>query len=93
MKPLSKITPIARNGAEVLRQLAMGSEMTGDSKSAVKWYRRILDNYADSISASMAKGAIVRLTSEGKPISLRGTAVRGGKFDLAKHRGKAVVIQ
>ena len=85
--------PKSENGAEVLRQLAMGSEMSGDSESAVKWYRRILDDFADSSAAQMAKGAVVRLTSDGKEISLRGTPIAGGNFDLSEHRGKAVVIQ
>jgi len=85
--------PKSENGAEVLRQLAMGSEMNGDSEEAVKWYRRILKDYSQSLAARLAKGAVLRLTSEGKPLSLQGATVEGQKFDLQQHRGKVVVIQ
>ncbi len=85
--------PKSNLGAEALRQLAMGSEMSGDSEAAVQWYRQILENHPKSAATSMARGAVVRLTSEGKEISLKGTAVDGGQFDLSQHRGKAVLIQ
>jgi len=85
--------PKSEHGAEALRQLAMGSEMSGENEGAAKWYHRILENYPKSSAAPMAKGAVVRLTSEGKKISLKGAAIGGGKFDLGKLRGKAVLIQ
>ena len=85
--------PKSENAAEAMRQLAMGSEMSGDAKAAVNWYRRITKEHPKSAAAPMAKGAVVRLTSDGKIITLYGTAVGGGKFDLSKQRGKAVVIQ
>jgi len=85
--------PKSENGAEVLRQLAMGTEMNGDDETAVKWYRRILSDYGKSPAARLAKGAVLRLTSEGKQISLQGTTIRGGEFNLEKQRGKVVVIQ
>jgi peroxiredoxin len=86
--------PKNENNAEALRQLAMGSEISGENEEAVKWYRQILKDHTESIHAPMAKGAVVRLTSVGRPIKLAGTAVNGGKVDLSKYRGKsAVVIQ
>jgi peroxiredoxin/TolA-binding protein len=85
--------PKTENSAEALRQLAMGSEIAGENETAVKWYRRILDEFPDSIHAKMSKGAITRLTSEGKEIRLEGPAIQGGNVDLADYRGKAVVIQ
>jgi len=85
--------PQSENGAEVLRQLAMGSEMNGESEVAVKWYQRILKDYSQSLAARLATGAVLRLTSEGKSMSLRGATVKGQKFDLQQHRGKVVVIQ
>ncbi len=85
--------PKSEHGAEVLRQLAMGSEMAGGNKLAVKWYRRILKDYPESSAAKMAQGAVVRLTSEGKTIALKAAAVGGGEFDLQQQQGKAVVIQ
>jgi len=81
------------NGAEALRQLAMGSEIASENKQAVKWYRQILEDHPQSFHAPMAKGAILRLSSVGRTVRLRGNAVHGGSVDLAKIRGKAVVIQ
>jgi len=81
------------NCAEALRQLAMGSEISGDDKQAVKWYRQILSDHPKSFHAPMAKGAVNRLSSVGRPIRLQGNAINGGKVDLAKIRGKAVVVQ
>jgi len=84
--------PKNANCAEALRQLAMGSEISGEDEEAVKWYQQILEDHADSIHAAMAKGAVTRLSSEGRPIGLVGNAVNGGKVDLADYRGKAAVV-
>ena len=81
------------NCAEALRQLAMGSEIAGEDKQAVRWYRQILEDHPQSFHAPMAKGAATRLTSVGRPVRLRGNAVSGGGVDLSKIRGKAVVVQ
>ena len=85
--------PKSENGAEALRQLAMGSEISGEDKEAVAWYRMILKDHPQSIHALMAKGAVTRLVSVGHAIGLRGNAVQGGGVDLSKLRGKTVVIQ
>jgi len=84
--------PRNANCAEALRQLASGSEISGESERAVGWYRQILEDYPQSIHAPMAKGAIFRLTSVGRPIRLQGKSVQGGAVDLARLTGKAVVI-
>ncbi len=81
------------NCAEALRQLAMGSEIAGEDKQAIAWYRQILDDHPQSFHAPMAKGAVTRLTSVGRPVRLQGNAVSGGGVDLSKIRGKAVVVQ
>lgn len=85
--------PKNENCAEALRQLAMGSENSGDNKQAMQWYRQLLKDHPQSFHAPMAKGAVVRLSSVGRSIRLQGNAVSGGKVDLSKMRGKAVVVQ
>lgn len=85
--------PKSDNCAEALRQLAMGTEISGKNEAAEKWYRQIIEDHPSSIHAPMAKGAVTRLTSVGRPIRLAGNAVRGGKVDISKLRGKAVVVQ
>ena len=85
--------PQSEHGAEALRQLAMGSEISGENETALKWYRRLLEQFPRSAHAPMSRGAIVRLNSEGRLINLKGPAIRGGNVSLADYRGKAVVIQ
>lgn len=85
--------PHSEHSAEAARQLAMENEMSGNREAAIQWYGRITKDYPHSAAAPMARGAMTRLTSEGKTIRLQGTAIRGGKVDLQKLRGKAVVIQ
>ena len=85
--------PRSEHGAEALRQLAMASEISGENEEAVKWYRRLLKDFANSGHAGMARGAITRLTSEGKEIRVVGKALDGSPIDVAKLRGKAVVLQ
>lgn len=80
------------NNAEALRQLAMGSEISGEDEDAVRWYRQLLKNYPNSIHEPMAKGAVTRLTSVGRSVRLQGNAVQGGAVDLSKYRGKAAVV-
>lgn len=81
------------NCAEALRQLAMGTEISGKNEAAEKWYRQIIEDHPSSIHAPMARGAVVRLTSVGRPIRLAGKATSGRDFDISKLRGKAVVVQ
>lgn len=85
--------PESQHGAEALRQLAMGSEIAGENKAAEKWYHRLLQQFPKSVHAALARGALTRLSSEGREITLRGTALKGDKVDLKAYRGKAVVIQ
>jgi hypothetical protein len=86
--------PKAEPTAEALRALAMGAEMSGKAQDAVKWYERIAAEFPNNQSATpLAKGAIKRLTSEGRPIAFEGTDLNGNKVSLADLRGKAVVIQ
>lgn len=86
--------PKAEPAAEALRALAMGAEMSGKTQDAVKWYQRIVADFPENNSATpLAKGAITRLTSEGRPITFEGTDLNGNKVSLADLRGKAVVIQ
>jgi thiol-disulfide isomerase/thioredoxin len=86
--------PKAEPAAEALRALAMGAEMSGKIQDAVKWYQRIVTEFPNNQSATpLAKGAIVRLTSEGRPLAFEGTDLNGNKVNLADLKGKAVVIQ
>jgi len=85
--------PKSAHGAEALRQLAMGSEISGENEKAVKWYHQLLEQFPSSVHTAMSRGAVNRLTSEGKEIAVEGPDVLGKNVNLADYRGKAVVVQ
>ena len=78
--------------AEALLQLSMASEFNNDNEAAEKYYRRLVTDFSSSPHAAKAQGAILRLTSAGKKIPLKGTALQGGTVDLAQYGGKVVLI-
>ncbi len=85
--------PTAADAAEAMLQLAISQEFTGQEDDAKKWYVRIVKEFPESPAAKKATGAQTRLDSVGKTISLAGQSPLGSPVDLAKYRGKAVLIQ
>ena len=81
------------HASEALLQLAMASEFADEPQTAEKWYQRILEDFPKSTAALKARGAITRLTSIGKPLTLQGPTLGGGKVDLRQYLGKFVLIQ
>jgi tetratricopeptide (TPR) repeat protein len=79
--------------AEALYQLAMASEYPpSDPEKAQKWYERLIAEFPNGANAAKARGAIRRLTSVGKPMTLKGPALQGGTVDLAQYKGRVVLI-
>ncbi|HYO24234.1 MAG TPA: TlpA disulfide reductase family protein, partial [Lacipirellulaceae bacterium] len=79
--------------AEALYQLAIANEYPpGNPEAAQQWYQRLVTEFGNSPNAAKARGAIRRLTSVGKPISLRGPALQGGQVDLAQYKGRYVLL-
>ncbi len=85
--------PTAGDAAEAMLQLAISQEFVGQEDDATKWYIRITKEFPDSAAAKKATGAQRRLDSVGKTVSLSGKSPRGGSVDLAKYRGKVVLVQ
>jgi thiol-disulfide isomerase/thioredoxin len=85
--------PRSPDTAEALLQLAIAQEFAGKDKEAIEWYGRIVSEFSSSAPAKKAGGAKRRLESIGKGISLRGQNLQGKVVDLAKYRGKTVLIQ
>ncbi|MEQ8835416.1 MAG: thioredoxin, partial [Lacipirellulaceae bacterium] len=83
----------SEHAAEAMLQLANASEYAGEPKEALKWYGQLAKSFPRSPQAAKAKGAITRLTSEGRKISLAGKTIEGKSVDLSRYRGKPVVIQ
>ncbi|MGH7140119.1 MAG: redoxin family protein, partial [Pirellulales bacterium] len=85
--------PQSADAAEAMLQLATAEEFAGEEDEAKKWYAQIVDTFPKSASAAKAAGAIARLDSVGKKLSLRGTSLSGKTVDLAQFRKKAVLVQ
>jgi hypothetical protein len=84
--------PTAPDAAEAMLQLGIAQEFATREDAAKQWYRRVVGEFADSPAAVKAAGAIVRLDSVGKTISLSGKSLVGEKVRLADYRGKVVLI-
>jgi thiol-disulfide isomerase/thioredoxin len=85
--------PKAPDAAEAMLQLGIAQEFAGQEDEAKKWYARIVKDFAKSPAAQKAYGAQVRLDSVGKAVAVSGKGLTGGVVDLAKFRGKVVLIQ
>ncbi|MFV2068452.1 MAG: redoxin domain-containing protein, partial [Pirellulales bacterium] len=81
------------DSAEALLQLAIAEEFSGRDEDAIRWYDQLLKDFSKSSPAQKATGAKRRLQSVGKRMTLRGRDLRGRTVDLAKYRGKTVLIQ
>ena len=86
--------PKSPDTAEALFQLGMYQEFEGKTAEATKSYQQLVSNFPDANQYKKAAGALRRLNSLGKPISLRGTDLQGATIDISspKYRGKAVLI-
>ncbi len=82
------------DSVDALLELAIAQEFSEDEAKAVQWYDVILKSApAGSPIHRKAEGAKRRLQSVGSIIRLAAKAVDGQPFDLAKLKGKVVVIQ
>jgi peroxiredoxin len=86
--------PKSPDAADAMLQLGLSRELAGpgQAEKAKEWYTKIVENFPQSAPAKKAQGAITRLESVGKSIQLRGKAVTGESVDLAKLRGKVVLV-
>jgi thiol-disulfide isomerase/thioredoxin len=85
--------PETQDAAEALLQLGMSQEFAGNIDDAKKSYRLLVSDYPDSQPRRKAAGAVRRLESIGKPITLQGKGYRGESFNLSQVRGKLVLVQ
>jgi peroxiredoxin len=85
--------PHSGDAAEAMLQLGTSEEFAGEEEEAKNWYRQIVENFPKSPSAAKAAGAVARLDSVGKRLSLKGASPLGKTVDLAQFRKKVVLIQ
>jgi len=85
--------PKSADAAEAMLQLALAQEFAGQEDEAKKWYGQIVSDFPQLPVAKKAAGARNRLDSVGKTIDVQGKGLGGELVELAKFRGKTVVIQ
>ena len=85
--------PAAPDTAEAMLQLGIAREFAGQEDEAKRWYGRIGQEFAASPAAKKALGAATRLDCVGKTLDLSGKSLAGEAVDLAKFRGKVVLVQ
>ena len=85
--------PSSPDAAEAMLQLAITQEYAGQEDDARRWYVRIVKDFPDSPPAKKAAGAQTRLDSVGRTIAITGQSPLGSPVDLARYRGKVVLIQ
>lgn len=85
--------PHTPDSAEAMLQLAIAQEFAGHEEEARRWYGRITADFSDTATARKASGALRRLESVGKVLTLAGKSPTGTTVDLTKYRGQVVLIQ
>ena len=50
--------PKSADSAEAMLQLAMGEELSGDDKNALKWYERVKNNFSKTAAANKSEGGV-----------------------------------
>ena len=85
--------PTAPDTAEAMLQLGIAREFAGQEEDAKRWYGRVGQEFSGSPAAKKALVAATRLDCVGKELSLSGKSPSGETIDLAKYRGKVVLVQ
>ena len=82
----------ADDSADALLQLAITEEFSGNADTAKKWYTQLVDTHPKTDAGARARGALKRLSLEGKSITLSGKGLDGKPISLANYQGKAVLV-
>ncbi len=83
---------LAEDAPEAVLQIAIAEEFNGNSEKAETWYAKLIKDYPESPSLPRAKGAVRRMTLEGKPLELSGTTLDGKTVKAADYRGKVLAV-
>jgi hypothetical protein len=84
--------PASEDTPEVMLSAGWVSETLDKQVEAKNWYEQLAKEFADKLQGAKARGAIRRLGLEGNEMTLAGPTLDGGTLDLAKLRGKVVVV-
>ena len=84
--------PDADEVPEVLFQLATVSEFNGDEEKARRYYGQLAKDYAAVEAGLKAAGALRRMDSDGKALTLAGPTVEGKPASVDDYRGKPLLV-
>ncbi|QEH37508.1 Thiol-disulfide oxidoreductase ResA [Aquisphaera giovannonii] len=82
----------SEEAAEVLLQLGSSNEFNAEEDKARQDYTKLVEGYPDTPSGKKAAGALRRLDLVGKPLSIKGTTLKGETLDTAQYQGKPVLV-
>jgi peroxiredoxin len=77
---------------EVWLQLASSNEFNAEEEKAREDYQRLVREFAATPAGKKAAGALRRLDLVGKTLELKGTGLQGETVDIARFRGKPVLV-
>ncbi len=83
--------PQSSDSSDAMIQLGFNSEVTGDVKSAAKWYERIAKEYPGTSQGNKASGALARLNIVGRPVLFEGVTLEGKPVKLATLKRPVIV--
>lgn len=92
LEAFTQAHPQAEDTPEAMWQLAVAQEFSGKLPEARAWYGKLSAGYAQSSAGARAAGALRRLDLPGKPLELAGPGLDRKTLDLARYRGKVVLV-
>jgi hypothetical protein len=93
LEDMVSVFPKTEAGLEGMMQLASYKEMMDQSnEESIKWYNKVIEIVPGQPIANKAKGAILRLTAEGKVIPFQARDTTDKVFNIADHKGRYVLL-
>ncbi len=93
LREFVKQYPTADPSSEAMFQIGLQEEFDGNIEVARDWYAQIVKDFADTQPARKARGAKMRLESEGNVIPFVGKTLDGKQFELAARKDRVVLLQ
>lgn len=84
--------PKADEAPDALIQLASASEFNAEEEEALKYYKQLAADFADTDAGKKAAGAIKRLDLVGKSLDLRGPGLGGQEISTSSFKGKTLLV-
>ena len=86
--------PNCEDTVEAMFDLAIGEEFNGNEEDAITWYKKITRaGKPNALVVRKAAGAVARLESVGKPLTIQGRTVDGKNFSTQQLSKRLVLVQ